>query len=146
MSGVAAARLADEAITRFVRAFGLHHPQRDQAGQPVSMSAACSLTEVRRDGTLRQWELGQRLGLKNSNTSHLVTQLVERGWLRRQEVDDDRRGVRLRLTPAGERTADHLAQARRERLSALLDRIPVDQHADVLAVLVIIANAADPRP
>ena len=145
MSGVTAARLADEAVARFVRAFGLHHPQRAPDGRPVSMSAACALAELRRDGRMRQHELTRRLGLNSSNTSHLVAQLADRGWLYRDPVGDDRRGVLLCLTETGARTADHLAEARRIRFGALLDRIPTDQHAEVLAVLVVIAEAADNR-
>jgi DNA-binding MarR family transcriptional regulator len=146
---VSAATPGDEAeafLTRFVRQFGLHHPQYTEDGQPVSMSVACLLAELRADGPLRQCELGRRLSLERGNVSHAVAQLVRRGWLRRQLAATDRRGVMVGLTEQGARVADQLALARRDRLLALLERIPADRRAGVLAALAMVATAAGERP
>lgn len=142
MPGLTPVKEADDAIARFVRGFGLHHPQRTGTGEPVSMSTACLLAELRADGPLRQYELGRRLGLDRGNISHAVSQLVRRGWVHRQRGTQDRRGVTVSLTEAGTATADHLAAARRERIAELFDGIPAEQHPAVLSVLALIARAA----
>jgi DNA-binding MarR family transcriptional regulator len=142
MCDVAPDRLVDDSIARFIRRFGLHRPQHTEDGQPVSMSTACLLAELRADGPLRQVELGERLGLDRGNISHAVANLVERGWVRRELPTTDRRGVVVSLTDQGTRAADFLAETRRARCAALLERIPAEHHNSVLSALTLMAGAA----
>jgi DNA-binding MarR family transcriptional regulator len=137
---------AQEALMRFVRNFGLHQPDRTPCGQPLSVSEAHAMVEIARKGQLRQVELARRLRLEKSTVSRLVTNLVGRGWVHRQAADSDGRGVLLVLTDAGATAAARQADARRDRLSTLLDRIPDDQRAAVVRALQTLAEAADEQP
>ena len=132
-----------EAVARFVRAFGLHRPDRTPCGRPIPVSEAHALSELARDGALRQNELAHRLRLEKSTTSRLVTQLVGRGWVERTSAPGDGRGVLLRLTPAGERAAGELAAARRNRFSAILARVPEPERVNVLHALEVLTEAVD---
>lgn len=127
---------------RFVRNFGLHQPDRTPCGQPLPVSEAHAMVEIAREGQLRQVELARRLRLEKSTVSRLVGNLVDRGWVRRETADGDGRGVLLVLTDAGSTAAARQADARRNRLGALLDRIPDDQRADVVRALQTLAEAA----
>jgi DNA-binding MarR family transcriptional regulator len=137
---------AQEALMRFVRNFGLHQPDRTPCGQPLPVSEAHAMVEIAREGQLRQVELARRLKLEKSTVSRLVANLAGRGWVHRQAADDDGRGVLLVLTDAGATAAARQADARRDRLSALLDRIPDDQRAAVVRALQTLAEAADEQP
>lgn len=132
-----------EAVARFVRAFGLHQPDQTPCGRPVPVSEAHALGELARDGALRQSDLAHRLRLEKSTTSRLVTQLINRGWAERTPAPDDGRGVLVQLTPAGVNAVTQLAEARAERFSSLLDRIPEDERDDVLRALDILTEALD---
>lgn len=134
---------AQDALMRFVRNFGLHQPDRTPCGQPLPVSEAHALTELARTGSLRQVELARRLRLEKSTVSRLVTNLVNRGWARRRTADDDGRGVLLELTDAGTAAAAGLSQARQERLTALLDRVPEEERAAVVRALRALAEAAE---
>jgi DNA-binding MarR family transcriptional regulator len=134
---------AQEALMRFVRGFGLHQPDRTPCGQPLPVSEAHALTEIAREGRLRQVELARRLRLEKSTVSRLVTNLVNRGWVVRQAADDDGRGVLLELTGAGAAAAARLAEARQRRLTALLDRVPEDERAAVVRALRTLAEATE---
>ncbi|GAA2987650.1 MarR family winged helix-turn-helix transcriptional regulator [Streptosporangium longisporum] len=136
-------RELQDAVARFVRAFGLHQPDRTPCGQPVPVSEAHALGELARDGALRQSELAHRLRLEKSTTSRLVTQLINRGWAERTPAPDDGRGVLVRLTPDGVSAAARLAEARSRRFSAVLDRVPQEERADVLRALTILTEAVD---
>lgn len=81
-----------EAVARFVRAFGLHQPDQTPCGRPIPVSEAHALGELARDGALRQSELSHRLRLEKSTTSRLVTQLINRGWAERIPAPDDGAG------------------------------------------------------
>ena len=128
---------------RFVRGFGLHQPDRTPCGQPLPVSEAHALTEIAREGRLRQVELARRLRLEKSTVSRLVTNLVTRGWIRRHTADEDGRGVLLELTEAGAAAAHRLAEARQQRLTALLERVPEDERAAVVRALRTLAEATE---
>lgn len=132
-----------EAVARFVRAFGLHQPDQTPCGQPVPVSEAHALGELARDGALRQSELAHRLKLEKSTTSRLVTQLINRGWAERVPAPGDGRGRLVRLTDQGALAAARLAEARAQRFSAVLDRVPEAERADVLRALTILTEAID---
>jgi DNA-binding MarR family transcriptional regulator len=53
---------------------------------------------------------GLHLGL--SSTSHLVDQLVRKGFVLRGEDPEDRRQKRVQLSPAGQALVDHLQATR----------------------------------
>jgi DNA-binding MarR family transcriptional regulator len=132
-----------EAVGRFVRAFGLHQPDQTPCGRPIPVSEAHALGELARDGALRQSDLAQRLRLEKSTTSRLVTQLINRGWAERTPAPDDGRGVLVELTPEGVTAAARLAKARAARFSAVLDRVPEGERAAVLHALGILTEAVD---
>lgn len=136
-------RRLQEAVGRFVRAFGLHQPDRTPCGRPVPVSEAHALGELARGGALRQSELAQRLRLEKSTTSRLVTQLINRGWAERTPAPDDGRGVLVRLTPAGTDAAARLAEARAARFAAILDRVPEHERDGVLHALEVLTEATD---
>ncbi|TDD56483.1 MarR family transcriptional regulator [Nonomuraea terrae] len=136
-------RELQDAVSRFVRAFGLHQPDRTPCGQPVPVSEAHALGELAREGALRQSELAHRLRLEKSSTSRLVTQLINRGWAERTPAPDDGRGVLVRLTPEGANAAQRLAEARAARFAALLDRVPEGERATVLHALQVLTEAVD---
>jgi DNA-binding MarR family transcriptional regulator len=133
---------AQEALMRFVRNFGLHQPDRTPCGQPLPVSEAHAMVEIAREGRIRQVELARRLRLEKSTVSRLVTNLAGRGWVHRETADGDGRGVLLVLTDAGATAAARQADTRRDRLAALLDRVPEDQRATVVRALQILAEAA----
>jgi DNA-binding MarR family transcriptional regulator len=134
---------AQDALMRFVRGFGLHQPDRTPCGQPLPVSEAHALTEVAREGRMRQVELARRLRLEKSTISRLVSNLVGRGWISRQAADEDGRGVLLELTEAGATAAGRLAEARQQRLTALLERVPEDERAAVVRALQTLAEATE---
>lgn len=49
--------------------------------------------------------LARKLGHDKGAMTRLIDQMEHKGWVSRQRDDDDRRLIRLSLTPSGERTA-----------------------------------------
>ncbi len=67
--------------------------------------------------------------------SRLLDKLAAQGWVNTSPAPHDARSVLLSLSPAGERTAEQLDDARAERFAALFDAIPEDRRGDVLTAL-----------
>ena len=87
---------------------------------------------------LRMSELSQRLMVTSGNVTGLADQLEAEGLIRREPVADDRRAIRIRLTPAGrkrfaEMASEHeawvvstmgsLTRAEQQQLHALLGKL-----------------------
>jgi MarR family 2-MHQ and catechol resistance regulon transcriptional repressor len=54
-------------------------------------------------GPLRQCDLGRKQLTSRANVTLIVDKLVDRGWVGREPDPEDRRAVRVVLTPAGRR-------------------------------------------
>lgn len=103
--------------------------------------------------TLQAFAEGERpetlagaLGLSQSGAVHLVDRLVAKGWVRRTPDPDDGRAVRLRLTPAGRRTAEVLRAAREEGIRELLDGLAPGEREALLSPLVRLAATGVETP
>lgn len=141
-----AADALQDQIVGFIRAFGLHQPDRTPCGQPVPVSEAHALHELGPVEELGQLELGRRLRLQKSTVSRLVANLIAKGWVQRQEDPADGRAARLTLTPAGRTAAADLAAARAQRFSTLLAAMPEADRARVADAFAILNRSLDDHP
>lgn len=132
-----------ERLVGFIRAFGLHQPDRTPCGRPVPVSEAHAINELSAVETLGQLELARRLHLDKSSVSRIVAQLVGRGWVERLADQRDGRASMLRLTDAGRQTAAQLAKGRAAKFDRLLNSIPEGERGRVLQALDILTEALD---
>ena len=76
------------------------------------------------DGNERATALAGRLALTKPSVSTMVDALVDRGFLVRAREVDDRRAVRLALTPTGRRTLRAAEASMQERLRPVVEHCP----------------------
>jgi DNA-binding MarR family transcriptional regulator len=112
-------QLLDEALD--------HQLQRD-AGMPHAYYAILVTLSEAPAMTLRMSELSAVLRYSQSRMTHAVTSLERRGWIRREQYPDDRRGQLAVLTDAGRHALEaaapgHVAEARRR----VFDRLSEEQ-------------------
>lgn len=124
-----------------MRAFGLHRPDRTPCGMPLPVSEAHALLELARHGPLNSTELAKRLQLEKSTVSRIVGKLEGRGWVQRIPHEGDGRVTLLELTAAGRKAEAVIAEARRHRLAALLDRVPAAEREPLLRALDTLVRA-----
>lgn len=80
-----------------------------------------TLVLVRDDSTLTPGDLCRELHHDSGAFTRILDQLEERGFLKRQRSDTDRRVVQLRLTAAGRKAIDTLMPIIVERLNSALE-------------------------
>lgn len=84
---------------------------------------------------INQGSVGRLLGIQRANMVSLVTELVERGLVRRELSIDDRRAFALTLTGEGEALlADCLDRIHRQE-AAMLEGFSNAERATLLALL-----------
>ena len=129
-------------MMHFVRAFGLHQPDRTACGQPISTSEAHALGVLDDAGAIRLAQLADELVLEKSTVSRLVSSLRGRGWVRLDRDPSDGRARLVKLTASGRRAATRLKAARSTLFDTVLARIDPDRHYEVISALAELTEAA----
>jgi len=92
----------------------------------------------------------RELHLADNSVSTLVKQLLAAGMLRRETDPDDRRAVRLELTPAAQRHMADWRERRARLVGARIDELSVEDRAAIAAALPalgrLLAGLRDPPP
>lgn len=70
-------------------------------------------------GPLRQCDIGTKLLISRANVTLVVDQLVDRGWIRRERDESDRRSKVVHLTAEGRRRVERLFPEHARRITAL---------------------------
>jgi DNA-binding MarR family transcriptional regulator len=136
-------RELQEQMVALVRAFGLHRSDQTPCGQPISVTEAYTLMELSHAEPLSQNELAARLRLEKSTVSRLVGILEGREWITRTRSSSDGRAVELRLSDAGRRAAEKIAETRQAKFARVLAAIPEEQRGSVIDALRILVEAMD---
>ncbi|MDA1309635.1 MAG: winged helix DNA-binding protein [Proteobacteria bacterium] len=101
----------------------------------VNPSQALLLTMLN-DGDVPLRDILQRGGYTASTAAYMIKKLVENGYIEQARAAHDRRTIRLRLTRAGKRVAEHLAalNSRHAGTAGGLERME-DEIVDTTATL-----------
>jgi DNA-binding MarR family transcriptional regulator len=98
----------------------------------VTTSQAYTLLALPARQSLTMNELSDAMGLAGSTMTRMVDQLVTKALVRREPDEDDRRVVRVALTPRGKEVRSTLRQLLDTFFGQALDRIPAEEHASIL--------------
>jgi len=99
------------------------------------------LTELGRSGPVTLAALSRRIGFDKSWTSRAVEHLVQEGLVEKVPSMQDRRTVRLSLSPAGEARLADLNHTLNALADQAFEYIPADQHATIRSSLELLQQA-----
>ncbi len=85
------------------------------------------------DGRLRLFELGRVLGWEKSRLSHQVARMTERGLLRKEKCDIDRRGAYVAVTQTGREEIEAAAPRHVATVRRLFVDVLTPEQLDVIA-------------
>jgi DNA-binding MarR family transcriptional regulator len=122
------------AIRGLVRRFSVSE-RADVSCCGVTVAQAAALEALSGHGPMRLSDLGTRLGIAPSTLTRNLERLVEAGLVSRVADARDARAGRVRLTAAGRRTALAVAGGEDDFARQVLERIPEEKRAAVLASL-----------
>lgn len=111
----------------------------DELGVPPARLSALSVLVF--GGHRTMTELADAEMVTPATISRVVDGLEAMGLATRHPNPDDARSYLIRATPKGRRLMARGRQARVDRLSALLERIPADERATVERALVLLRDA-----
>jgi DNA-binding MarR family transcriptional regulator len=113
------------------------------AGAGLTPTQISVLFTVAREQHVRQSALAELEDLNPTLLSRTLAALSEGGLVRREADAEDRRGVVVHITPAGERRRRTIRRERAELLEAHLSRLDEPQTAALVRALPVLETLAD---
>jgi DNA-binding MarR family transcriptional regulator len=103
----------------------------------ISQARFRLLLHLRRSGRkgLHPMDLAAALGVGRATVTGLVDGIEKAGLATRLPCDEDRRSIRVALTPKGNRLIDALAPERLKRVSALMGALSGAEKAELIRLL-----------
>lgn len=101
----------------------------------VSMSQMHVLWLLQHHGEMPMSKLADLLDVSLSNATGIIDRMAEHGLVERVRVPDDRRVVRVRPTEVGRQAISETETSKRDRMRAVIRRLPATERPIVLAAL-----------
>jgi DNA-binding MarR family transcriptional regulator len=101
----------------------------------VSLTQMHVLWLLQHHGAMSMSRLAELLDVSLSNATGLIDRMEEHGLIDRVRVPDDRRIVLVRPAAAGLQAVSETESSKRERMRAVLGRLPASERPIVLAAL-----------
>jgi DNA-binding MarR family transcriptional regulator len=111
-------------------------------GEDVTLPQYRALVVLATRGPQRLAELAHALNVGPSTATRMCDRLVRKLLVHRRRTNDDRRGVRISLAPAGRELVEHVTERRRDEIAAVLARLPHDERPGLLQAMEAFARAA----
>ena len=108
----------------------------------ISISQSHILDVLAEEGDLAMQQLARRMYKSVSTMTRVVGQLVRREYVKRRQDAEDRRVVRVSITPQGKAIVAAISRDLVETQKAILQSIPPDQWAGAFKVLEALAHGA----
>ncbi|HEY8525665.1 MAG TPA: MarR family transcriptional regulator [Acidimicrobiales bacterium] len=122
----------------------IHRQLRQQAGTGLSPSQHSVLAAIDANGSLTLGELATIEQVAPPTITRIVAKLADDGLVDRTVDPDDRRVVRVSVTPEGHRRMDHSRQRRNALLARRLGDLDPDAVARLLAAVDVLEALAGP--
>ncbi|MFT3698803.1 MAG: MarR family transcriptional regulator [Kofleriaceae bacterium] len=89
----------------------------------IGTSQAKFVRHIGAAGQISQAELARQTTTDPTLTGRIIGTLIERGWVKRDRSEEDRREYVLQLTAAGKRAQGQIEKAREALAARVLDRL-----------------------
>lgn len=116
----------------------------------ISMAQLHILLTLQRSGEMTMSRLAEVLNVSLSNATGLIDRIEERGFVERTRVPEDRRIVKIRVTPEGSKMLDEVDALSEQLLRSVLGRlgpsklVGVAQAASALRSTLEVATGGQP--
>ena len=106
----------------------------------LTRARASALWQIAHRDSITQRELADALKVTPRNVTTLIDGLEKTGFVKRHDHPNDRRAVRLQLTPAGEKIGNRLKSETQEFARALFEGFTPSKLEDFIETLDLIAS------
>jgi DNA-binding MarR family transcriptional regulator len=108
----------------------------------ISISQCHILDTLAEEGDLTMQQLARRMFKSVSTMTRVVAQLVRRGYVKRRQDSEDRRAVRVCITPQGKAIVAAINRDLVATQKAILQEIPAQERTGAFRVLEALTTGA----
>ncbi|AHI23889.1 MarR family winged helix-turn-helix transcriptional regulator [Corynebacterium vitaeruminis] len=101
------------------------------------------LTRLDEHGPARISQIAQAEGIRMPTASNALHQLEQRGMIERIRDEEDRRGVKVRLTEFGHSELKRVGEERTAHLARMLESLPAEKLAETARLAPVINDLAE---
>lgn len=109
----------------------------------VTVAQSNALLTLQQLGSATMNEFAFEMRLHGTTMTRMVDALIEKGWVVRTPDAEDRRIVRVSLSPAGQEVAERLAASKRQLLSSAIAEVPAGEQEVMLRALERVADLVE---
>jgi len=129
-------RQARELLELMIRAFhGFREERRWKLGEELSFPQVMLLLLIAEKGSVSAGEIARDMYVTQGVITRMADRLLDKGLIERKRDPEDRRVVKLTLTPRGKAMAARVERKRIEDLKAVLRGIPHAEREMLIAIL-----------
>ncbi len=116
------------------------------AAVELGTTQASFLRTIARHSPISQAELARQTETDPTLTGRALASLIERGWVRRERSDEDRREYVLELSPSGKRARGRVEKARDQLLARVVAKLDDRDLEDFERITQKILASLDAQP
>lgn len=114
--------------------------------EDVTLAQYRTLVVLASRGPQTLFGLATNLAVSPATATRMCDRLVRKGLIRRTHEQDDRRTLRLDLTPSGRALVDNVTRRRRKEIRALLKKVPTVEQNELVRVLTLFTGLGGEVP
>lgn len=118
----------------------MRHAYADAGGLPLSPVYVGALYHISASKNPTMRDIADYLCVTAPSASELVNELVSKGLLVRREDPEDRRIVRISLSPSGKAFLSKVLRLREEMLRGFLARLPKEDQKELARILSMLVK------
>ena len=107
----------------------------NEADCELKLSQMKALSSFKGDQPFQMKELAQNCGVKLSNMTIMIDDLIEEGFAERKRDESDRRKVLVTLTPQGQNLRAKFLESRRKTATSIFSKLSEKDKSDLLSSL-----------
>ena len=134
-----------ELMPRCIRGFARHEHNYLSRGE-ITLPQFWALEYLSRQKGCLMNELADFLGISRPAATGLISRLIAQGLVRREDVVQDRRAVRVDITHKGKKIVAHILEQKRRTLIKVFSKISARDRAQHLMILKRVANILTQEP
>lgn len=128
-------------LLAFCRMFSIF--EREEICCGTVTPAQCVLLQTLRSGNWDVSSLAAHTRVTKGAMTRLIDGLEKRGWVSRQQSNDDGRRFVISLTPQGDAESKRLVELTENSIATILSRIPEGERDQVIRSLRLLRQAAE---
>ena len=132
-----------ELIRMIERKLGMLNKENNECCCSVTLAQCHALVEIGRHENISINELAKIINLDKSTMSRTVDNLVKKNYALKLKMEDDKRGIKIKLTDEGIRVFNNIEYKMNNKFEMIFEKIPEEKRDKVLDSMKVLVRVLE---